>query len=69
MKAQPAYIGEYATRISRPEAASTLRYWRRKGADFRRYKRSDGKAYVVVLDEDCCFTLTVTLPKKNHDTY
>ena len=65
MKDQPAYIGEFATYITRTEAASTIRYWRAAGADFRRYTRSDGKAYVVVGDEDSCFTLTVT--KENHD--
>lgn len=65
MKAQPFYIGEFATHITRTEAASTIRYWRAAGAEFRRYLRSDGKAYVVVLDEDCCFTLTVT--KEHYD--
>lgn len=59
MKAQAAYIGEFATHITREEAASTIKYWRASGAEFRRYTRSDGKAYVIILNSDCCFTLTV----------
>ena len=61
MKPQPTYAGEVSVRVTRQEASSTLRHWRKRCASIRRYRRSDGSAYVIVHEQDdASFTLLVS---------